>query len=143
MGIQSMNKTLSVGLAGLVGFGFIVGIAKRIYDRAHSHPSTAIEQQLSQNTIYQEIASQSTQSPLQRELRGLVTDFTYPYFLHWKASPELKEYLKTNRIDAAGNHMPYSDVECAVLWHIGCNPTSHSPSKDYMLATVKALAFRK
>ncbi|MEK6825239.1 MAG: hypothetical protein AABY00_00460 [Nanoarchaeota archaeon] len=140
-----MKKTLmKASLAGLLGMALIAGAGKRTYDRVHSRPSPALEQQLSGSNLYREIASQSTQSPLQRELRGLVTDFVYPYILHWKADPELKEYLNTNWVDAAtGKHRKYTDTEGAILWHVGCNPTTPSMSKDYVLAQVGAAPLRK
>ncbi|MBM3232796.1 hypothetical protein FJZ18_01365 [Candidatus Pacearchaeota archaeon] len=139
-----MKKMLANICMGILGLGLLAGAGARTHSRLQSRPSQAIEQQMASNSLYQEVASQSSEKPIEREMTGLYIEYILPFVLKHKADPELFEYLKTNRIDSStGRHRSYSDKEQAILWHVGCDPNKPSMSKDYVLAGLAGMAFRK
>ncbi len=138
---MKLKKIIDISFLGLA----LIAGGMRTHSRLHSKPSQAIEQQLSQDTLYREIIAQNT-NPLRREILGIYIDHILPHVLRFgsKITDEQRAYLKTNRIDVStGKHLKYTSQEQAHLWHFGTDPTHPSIGKDYLLESLQAGAFQK
>ncbi len=141
---MKLKNIALTGLAGLIGMGLVAG-GMRTHSRTYSKPSLEIEQQLSQNSLYQEIVAEN-QNPLKRELWGVYYDYGLPLFLHLtsKLTPDQKREIVASRYDQkTGKHKSYSADEQAVLWHLGANPTQPGLGKDYLLNFLEGSVFQK
>ena len=142
---MKLKKTILSTLAGLAVLGLGLETGVRTHDRMLSKPSPALEQQLSQNSMYNEIVAQ-TQNTLKRIYTGAVVDYGLPLYLRLSSkysTEDRKEILQAHTDTQTGQLRAYTPEEQAVLWHIGANPNRPNIGQLYMLNSLTGSAFQK